>query len=838
MEAVDLEDALEAFGSRVKRNGLAAATDALRLRRPADAELIVAEFHRRVGIPLARGRGLIADDQHGWYMPRPAHDSPRWSYARAQLGLPEDVLEKTGATADEILARLANPLGQEIATRGLVLGHVQSGKTTSFLSVAAKALDNDYDLVIILAGVHNSLRRQTQDRASRTLVHKPNLWWLGTALGDFRPDGNTLSSHLAGDGKRGLLVVKKHSTILRKLADWLEKESDAALRGLAVLIIDDEADQAGLDVSKDGELEGVHKQLRRIVDLRTSDEKRRCAYLAYTATPYANILTSQADYGLYPRDFIYPLDKPSAYVGSQELFGDLRVGDPVQIEDDDPGELLSAGLRDAIRWFIVATAARAGLMSGVERFHSTMLIHTTQSTEEQLSYQPLVESYLTELSEEFVRNPVAMRDYYLAALRQVPAREGGGDGFIDERVADWSDVAPWIPEVLKRLLERTPSGEPFIEDGRMQRAHSGVLVDNSKVDHVDRLTYSDIAAGQPSVTVIAIGGNTLSRGLTLEGLVCSYFARTARTYDSLMQMGRWFGYRPGYRHLMRVWTTQGLFDWFQELDAVEQDLRQELEWMQEQKLKPSQYGPRIRTSPNMNITRAAAMRSVAREISYSDHLVDLAWLDLDDEAIARNQRLAKELARDLGVREQVGQSMLFRAVPIDRIRSFVDDFVLHREEKRLDKPSFASYLTKEAVNLTHWNVIFKSTARDRNSSFDFGGDVGVVGTVTRGRVAHASLALIQSLVDTGDHRLDVGELPPSGDVRYRSEDEPPLVVIYAIDKSSQPTERSKRLPLGANLHPISFSLALPRSTSFVEYVAPVIAELEVSTLDLGDYRDG
>jgi len=260
--------------------------------------------------------------------------------------------------------------------------------------------------------------------------------------------------------------------------------------------------------------------------------------------------------------------------------------------------------------------------------------------------------------------------------------------------------------------------------------------------------------------------------------------------------------------------------------------------MQEQKLKPSQYGPRIRTSPNMNITREAAMRSVAKEISYSDHLVDLAWLDLDDEAISHNQRLAMDLAQELGKGEQVGQSLLFRSVPIERIKIFVDGFALHKEEKRLDKPSFASYLAKEAVHLAEWNVIFKSTARNSNSIFDFGGDVGKVGTITRGRVAQASPALIQSLVDSGDHRLDMGGRPTFGDIRYRSEDEPPLIVIYAIDRLSQPKGHSRRVPLEANLDPISFSLTLPRSTSFVEYVTPLVAELEFSKPDLEDYRDG
>ena len=840
MDAEDLEDALEAYGNRVKRNGLDSAEKSLRERRGAAAEVIIAEFRKRVGEPLATKCGLLAAGVNGWYLPRADHDSPRWVYARSRLDLPQDVVDRTSQVADEILARLGNPLADEITTRGLVLGYVQSGKTTSFLSVAAKALDNDYDLVIILSGVHNSLRRQTQDRAVRTLVHKREHWWLGTAVGDFNPDGNTLSSHLAGNGKRGLLVVKKHSIILEKLADWLEVESDAYLRRLAVLVIDDEADQAGLDVSKEGELEGVHKQLSRIVNLKTIDGKRRCAYLAYTATPYANILTSQQDFGLYPRDFIYPLDKPKDYVGSQELFGDAQTGDPVQIENDDESvEILTDGIRDAVRWFVLATAARAGLGQPLEGFHSSMLIHTTQSTEEQKAYRPAIEEYLAELAAQFRSDPSIMETFYNGTLLQVPARESGGEGYLSERVAVWENVKQHVEAVLSRLIERTPAGEPFKEDGRIQRAHSGVIVDNSAVDYVDRLTYSDLDAGQPSVTVIAIGGNTLSRGLTLEGLVCSYFARTARNYDSLMQMGRWFGFRPGYRHLLRVWTTQGLLDWFQELDQVEQDLRRELIWMQDNGLTPDRYGPRIRASPNMNITRAAAMRSVSKDVSYSDYVVDPAWLDLDLDVLESNQALARAFATGLGGLTMVGGSRLFRNVPLERIRSFVRDFRFHVEEKRLDKPSLFGYIAKEERHLGQWNVIFKSNSRGSKSSFDFHGDVGEVGTITRARKKHASAALIQSLIDPRDNRLDFEGMDPTDDARYRSTGEPPLMVVYAIDRHSKPRPNSDRVALDALSTPISLSLAFPHSTSFVQYVAPRVAEIDDSTahLDMGDYHD-
>lgn len=823
----ELEEALEAFGTRVKRNGLDFAENHLRQGRPDQADQIIDEFLLRVGKVLKTEKGLRSTELEEWYIPLQDFESQRWVHARSQLSVPEEIRTRTGEVADQIVARLGNPLGSDITTRGLVLGHVQSGKTTSFLSVAAKALDNDYDLVIVLAGVHNSLRRQTQDRAARTLVHKRRLWWLGTEISDFKPDGNHLSSHLAGDGKRGLLVVKKHSTVLRKLGDWLERTSDAERRDMAILVIDDEADQAGLDVSRGEELEGVHKELRRIVDLKTDDGNRRCAYLAYTATPYANILTSRDEYGLYPKDFIFPLDKPEAYMGSEELFGEERIGRPVQIEDDDSSDdLLTTGLKSAIRWFIVATAARACVDKPLEEFHSSMLIHTSSRVAEQELYQPAIEGYLATLVDEFANDPSTMRDFYETSLRQVPARDGGGDGFIDEVTAGWDDVAEHVPTVLTRLINRTASGEPFKEDGKMLHAHSGVIVDNGSTDSVDRLTYSKVEEGQPSVTVIVIGGNTLSRGLTLEGLTCSYFARTARTYDSLMQMGRWFGYRPRYRHLVRVWTTQRLFDWFQELNLVEQELRDELIWMQDNGLSPSEYGPRIRLSPHMNITRASVIRSVDREVSYSDHVVDPSWLDLTPEVLEANRTAATNLATGLGGHDPVGSgSLLFRNVPASKIRTFLEEFSFHPEETRIDRSTFLSYLDRELAQgrLGQWSVVFKSLHdRDSRSTHDFGGDVGSVNTVTRSRIDQASMALIQGLRASDDHRLDVGSPEPSDGSRFRGIDEPPLLVMYALDPEGPPKARSRRVTLSAPSTPVSVVLAMPRSETSVEYIRPAV----------------
>lgn len=837
MDDSALEDDLDYYDTKLKQHGVEHANEALRRSRGSEeADRIISIYMERVGKLLHGDRGLVDPRAQGWYLPKPDSFSPRWAYAKTRLGLSSEAVDRTSTIADEILARLGNPKGEAIETRGLVLGYVQSGKTTSFLSVAAKALDNDYDLVIILAGVHNSLRRQTQDRAVRTLVQNRDYWWLGTALGDFKKDGNTLSAHLAGNGKRGLLVVKKHATILKRLADWLEETDDNYRRKVAVLVIDDEADQAGLDVSTGGELQGVHKQLSRIVNFSTKDGHRRCAYLAYTATPYANILTSQEDYGLYPRDFIYPLDKPSSYVGSQEIFGDDQLGDPVQLETDESDTILTSALEDAIRWFVLATAARVGLGSPLESFHSSMLIHTTQKTDDQIALRPVIEAFLREVHDEFEADKTAMRSCYERLLGKVPAREGGGDGLIDERVATWAEVEPHITAVLRRLIDRTPSGPEFEEDGRRQRAHSGVIVDNSKVAWPERLTYSDLAAGQPSVTVIAIGGNTLSRGLTLEGLVCSYFARTSKTYDSLMQMSRWFGYRPGYRHLVRIWTTQTLLDWFRELDLVEQELRDELIWMAKMKLAPDAYGPRIRVSPNLNITRAAAMKSVSKQISYSDHRIDPAWLNLEESSLKINLDLALSLASRLHEPDPtVSPSVLFRDVPASVVEDFIFNYRFHEEEKRVDMPSLKRYLANESDALSSWNVLFKSVTGS-TKEFDFGGPVGIVRTTGRTHPKDNSTGFVNSLVGPGDDRIDCGGTEPIG-ANHRSKGEPPLLIVYAIDSNFHDPRYPNRVALGTSTTPIGVVLVLPASKSNIDYVTPAIAVVDTSDIDMGDYQD-
>ena len=809
--------------------------DALRLEVGDElAEKVIRIFRATMGLPDAP-IPEAPEDEGAWEI-RDEADSPRWLFARDHLGLPAAAVADVHDVSSEILKLIGSPERGSITTRGLVLGHVQSGKTTNFLSVAAKAADNGYDLVIILAGMHNSLRRQTQNRAERALVHQQKLWWSGTRVGDFITDGNPPASHLAGNGKRGLLVVKKNSVILRRLADWLETESSSDRSRLSVLVIDDEADQAGLDVTAGLERAGIHEQLYRIINFKSRENGMRVAYVGYTATPYANILTTQEDTGLYPKDFIYPLRKPDGYIGAEELFGEGQVGEPIRLETDFSNEILTTGLKEAIRWFVLATAARAALNGSVDSFHSSMLIHTTQLQEEQKRYRPVIEDFLRQIKKEFQVDESVFMHLYNSMLADVPARQGGGDGFVDEHSASWPEVRIFIATVLERLINREPAGAQFSEDGHVQQAHSGVIVDNSAVDWIDRLTYSDVAAGEPGVTIIAIGGNTLSRGLTLEGLVCSYFARNAKNYDTLMQMGRWFGYRPGYRHLVRIWTTPTLLAGFLELNKVEEELREELTWMRESNIPPAKYGPRIRLSATLNVTRAAAIKSARKEISYSDTRVDLGWLDLSSEALSANQAAVSRLVAGLSESdEDVSPSRLFRNVPLRFVADFLFEYQYHAQEKRVDLPSLRRYLQKEEMRLQHWNVLFKSLDGDKNSEFDFGGGVGSVETVVRSRLSVLEVAFINSVVQPEDMRIDCGGSPAADHARYRSINEPPLLVVYAIDPTSEPRANSARSALNATTTPISFAVDFPTSSSTVEYIVPIVVDTDESP-DLGDFQ--
>jgi hypothetical protein len=641
---------------------------------------------------------MVKEGRESWYLGPDLEQDQFWPSLRELLesqNFEADSLEDLDRASTKVVSLLDHPRTGEFETKGMVLGYVQSGKTTNFTSVIAKGADAGYRLFIVLSGIHDGLRQQTQERLEAQLVHRtPERWISLTSLEhDFRPDVN-VNAFLTGD-KRVLCVVKKNSSRLGHLRKWLEGAQESVLRNCPTLIIDDEADQASINTARDQNSPStINRRIRELLE-----QLPKAAYVGYTATPFANILIDPSvEQDLYPRDFIVDLPRPAAYLGPETIFGReplLHDGeedaaaeglDMIRIvEDDELDELrpsrrdlsdfapaATPSLRTAVRYFLLSTAARR--FRGEGNPHATMLVHTTMR--------------------------VLIHDEFRVILESEVARLRGA------LETDDTDLLSGLEAQWTEEMDRVPSEglEPVgFEElrGRLAEvvAEIRVIVDNSS--SVDRLSYGD----EP-VTAIAVGGNTLSRGLTLEGLCVSYFVRTTNAYDTLLQMGRWFGYRHGYQDLPRIWMTIEMRDWFRHLAAVEREIRNDIERYELEHLTPLQFGPRVATHPQLAITAASKMRAaVEAEVSYSGRRLqtirfrhrDRGWLLANRDAARALIRAARgEEGVEHGRPIEDGGIDILRNAPARLVCEFLRGYRFSERSYDLNSERIAAYI--EAQN--------------------------------------------------------------------------------------------------------------------------------------------
>lgn len=798
-----------------------------------DGQVLQKAYEERTGKVWTdtSAKALIGDERSArpkWYSGGAA--GKRWRYVRARMDhLPEETIDVVHRSSDKVVGLLDPPRpGVAIGTRGLVLGYVQSGKTTNFTAVAAKAADAGFQLVIVLAGIHNALRRQTQQRLWGQLVHDPANWWSGTIRSDFPAEANPPEALLSGRHKRGLLVVKKNVRVLEKLNDWLDRAGEGFRREHAILVIDDEADQAGIDVAPKDTYAGVHAQLRRLLSWGYENTSR-VAYIGYTATPYANILTDTDAAGLYPGDFVVDLPRPDGYLGAERLFGSetepgldvIRdVPDVLDIDPDDEAPLLlPPSLQDAIDWFVLASAARRVIEDGWT--NSSMLVHVSQLRANQLALKEPIQQHLRSLLEDVLQDKAATLDRLRATWETEAGRLAAAE--LGENAVGYDQLRAHLPETLRRLVEEPECPDP---DGDLLPlvARSGVVVDNS-LPQARRIAYPP--TDDCGVTVIVIGGNTLSRGLTLEGLVCSYFSRTARAYDTLMQMGRWFGFRPGYGHLSRIWMTSELRGWFSDLTQVEAEIRADIRHLEAQGgMTPRDYALRVRTHPQMAITRASAMQHAKQAwASLGDQRLQMTRFNRHDEAWLRHNHdvavdmLDKALDRGARVHKDAGRAFLLD-VPQQLVRDFLAGFrtVDRNLDLRIDLITSWLDAEQEDGRLDRWNIGVIGVTEDRDPIPM--GRLGSFRPVIRthlGDDPDEPVGYIKALMAPRDERADhvadtsVTPMPPSGANR-RGIDEPPLLLLYPIDPTSDPGPRSgDRTALGAVGPVVGVALVFPRS---------------------------
>ncbi|MBC9819732.1 Z1 domain-containing protein [Terrabacter sp. MAHUQ-38] len=818
---------------------------------PAVAQEARLAYERKAGlIRDLKDPGALVDKERkegAWYA-GPSKDDVFWPALHAALmpKLPEKALLEVSNSSNKIVGLGRPPGAASIRTRGLVLGHVQSGKTTSFMSVAAKSADVGYRLIVVLSGVTENLRSQTQERLEQQLIGNLGKNWvrLTDEDSDFQKSANAMP-FLASSQHRLLAVVKKNPHRLRRLAEWLESAGEATLYSCPILIIDDEADQASIDVGRKRQ-SVINALIGRLLKCPKS------AYLAYTATPFANLLIDPAvEDGLYPRNFIVSLRPGEGYYGPERLFGrDLleHVEDEDIAEPDDvirgvpltdvpaaqPPKGKNAAsswtpeippsLASAVEWFLLATAAR--WVRGQRGKHSSMLIHTSMIADAHFSLQAVVREYLYSLSPLVARadgkTMASLRALWMSEVDRV-TRKG------DESEVAWAQVAELLPEVVDEVT---------------------VIVDNYR--STERLAYG---ADEP-VTCIAIGGNTLSRGLTLEGLVSSYFIRAASAYDTLLQMGRWFGYRPGYSDLVRIWMTDELKQWFRDLATVEAEIRREIDRYENEGLEPTELAVKIRTHPAMSITAAAKMRSATQaSLSFSGTREQtILFKRTDVDWLAANWAAAEDLLEHASARPGVEESRtegsqryVLRNVPAKNILEFLATYEFHPDAIRLNTALLRRYIEQENREgaLTHWNVIVMSNESDTEGQAGLG-RAGQVNLIRRTRMKQSKPGVgnIKALAGSSDRAADLGpdvlqDLGPQPSdaqiIRARRRVQAgPLLALYPITKTSSAPTKPAREPLDAAGNVLGVAFFFPDAVGKASTITYMSADLSSYAVEDAD----
>lgn len=712
--------------------------------------------------PYVIAHQKLLSQKFRWY-PGPNELSVRWEFARQKLlseGRSAAEIAEVLHSSSQVLGLLNMPGADKFASRGLVLGYVQSGKTTNFIATIAQAADVGYRLIIVLSGVTNNLRKQTQERLEMSLTgtNSQNWHWLTSLDSDFNETKNA-GVLLNKPGDRVIAVIKKNNTRLKKLQKWLESAPQSVRQGLPVLIIDDEADQATVNSHKQIDRQtAINKTLTSMLKM---DFLPKNAYLGYTATPFANILSDAKDQTqLFPRDFIYPLKRSEKYFGAEQLFGrepidedDQEVapgrniiipisaedrtalGSLINPEDEHRPTDLPQSLKDAVLWFVVATAARR-IRSGKKRF-STMLVHTSGRIPCHKDMKQLLSDYLNEL--------INITDVTGCTLLESCWSSNCRRGWIpgDSEILAWEEIAEESSSVLNELK---------------------IIVDNSQSD--DRLVY-DFANEEMSVPVIVVGGNTLARGLTLEGLICSFFMRTSSSYDSLLQMGRWFGYRVGYEDLQRIWMQEDLILNFRDMALVEEEIRIQIAELAEEGLDPSQVPIKIRDHKLLTITALNKMKHAVRlQVGYSDTRVETVALQTSESEILANQDATRRFISSIGAlgidisRTNAEGWPIFKGVPWALVKKYFNEYSWASSAHRANRELIKSYVDFHQVHrdMELWNVFVYQIFKKGYEPLELGNGISAT-QINRSALEvreESGIINIHHLVSSIDGGADVG----------------------------------------------------------------------------------
>lgn len=781
-----------------------------------DQQLAVSTLIQRFSHWIGKATTLKDDVGHiDWLNAARKKDWHYWRRYRDYLEakLSETVVDGLDEATDNILDLLEDPHRTGAwDRRGLVVGHVQSGKTSNYSGLICKAADAGYKIIIVLAGTHNNLRSQTQMRLEEgflgyetTVDRDPGL---PIGVAEFGEDLKTNSATTRADNgdfskaiakhfhgispeeRPWLFVVKKQKTVLTALLNWIQtrvfdttEDGRKVVTKLPLLMIDDEADNASVDTgeqlfNEDGTPDEEHQPktinslIRQILHSFT-----RKAYVGYTATPFANIFihhkgaTKKEGPDLFPRSFIINLAAPSNYVGPARLFGKMTkegrtealplsraIGDQYDPKTNsgwmppkhrkthvpiyDGQERVPPTLREAICVFVLACATR--VLRGQGAAHSSMLVHVTRFVD--------VQNHVRHQVEEEVRS-----------MRQKIGRGIDADDLVAQLKGLWDlDFHPTSAHVseLSTLEERSPALPAWDE---VLAALPDVLQD-IQVRSINGTAKDALDYATPGSTlkVIAIGGDKLARGLTLEGLCVSYFVRTTKMYDTLMQMGRWFGYRPGYLDLCRLYTSPDLVRWFGHIADASEELREEFDFMASAKLTPEQYGLKVISHEVLTVTSPLKMRNAQTlSLTYSGTRPQTILFHRDAKVQEANLSATVNLITTLGMPAVFGprfkrdgitdawaRARLWKDVDASKVLAFLGAYMTHPNALSAKAPVLADFIGKmnEIGQLSLWSVALLGGGGGEGDAPDFTSEIAVETFPMR---------------TPDDHELDEGKRDPA-----------------------------------------------------------------------------
>ena len=622
---------------------------------------------------------------HPWLASRKSQINPYYwdRYAKHLLvdeGWNQEVIETLGDVSDDILDLCGNPEEKGSWKRkGLILGDIQSGKTSNYIALCNKAADAGYKVIILLTGTLESLRKQTQERIdagfvglnSRNVLQKnPEKKYIGvggidsnrtayqftSVLSDFDSTKlQALNFTIKGLNEPVILVLKKNKSILDNLENWL-RTRNTSNKGekidLPLLLIDDEADNASVNTNKpDKKPTAINNAIVNVLKLF-----ERSSYIAVTATPFANIFIDPEldkgadDFNLFPSDFIYSLSAPTNYIGARQIFDEnakyynaLEMIEDVMIDPDNGTYVfrskaranhnvpfLPQSLKDAIRYFLLVNAVMD--LSGKLNTHRSMLINVSQYVNVQNQLYDLVSNYLKKIilkiqSYSKLNLEEAILDPEMNALYQL----WGKYNLSTITGYSWKDVQATLFQSASPVVTR-------------------LVNQKAKEKGIERLDYEPYK--ETGLRVIAVGGNSLSRGLTLEGLCVSYFDRNSQMYDTLMQMGRWFGYRKGYDNLFKIWMEPEAISWYEYISRATDELREEIREMRRIGLTPREFGLKVQQNmTSLFVTARSKMRAttvIEQWISLAAEVIETPRLIANkDKSLIVNLELTDRLINDL-----------------------------------------------------------------------------------------------------------------------------------------------------------------------------------------------